>query len=141
MYIKGGSVVDGNFYIEGGLRVNSITDARGNVFISTDEVVPGAIIKFSETDSGKIINSNIKETTVGSFYMYELAEGYAIIAPLRTVSGYPTTDTTVKYYDANYNALSSSSGAIYRTLTTAEKKNLTVTTASKVIPDAWVYVG
>lgn len=141
MYIKGGSVVDGNFYIEGGLRVNSITDARGNVFISTDEVVPGAIIKFSETDSGKIINSNIKETTVGSSYMYELAEGYAIIAPLRTVSGHSTTDTTVKYYDADYNALSSSSGASYRTLTTAEKNNLTVTTASKVIPDAWVYVG
>ena len=144
MYIKGGSVVDGNFYIEGGLRVNSIKDAQGNSYISTNSLKANRLLKVG-SNSSELINTDIEETTgtlnSESYTLLSSISSYCTIKPLRSVSGHSTIDTTVKYYDANYNALSSSSGATYRTLTTEETTNLTVTTTDKIIPDAWAYVG
>lgn len=144
MYIKGGSVVDGNFYIEGGLRVNSIKDAQGNSYISTNSLKANRLLKVG-SNNAELINTDIEETTGtlnGSAYtLLSAISSYCPIKPLLTVSGHSTTDTSVKYFDAGYNALSSSSGATYRTLTTAETTNLSVSTTAKVIPDAWAFVG
>lgn len=143
MYIKGGSVVDGNFYIEGGLRVNSIRDAQGNSYISMSAIEPGRLVKFSETDTGKLVNTGIKEsvgTYNGSAYTLLTAiTNYCTMVPLKksTTGG----DSTTKYYDANFNILTSSSGATYRTLTSSETNLMTSSSAStRVIPDAWAYV-
>ncbi len=60
-YLKGGTVVDGNIYVEGGLRVKQIIDSSGRNLphlAGDDSSVPDRLVRFSDTTGG-IDKSNI----------------------------------------------------------------------------------
>ena len=141
MYIKGGSVVDGNFYIEGGLRVNSIVDAQGNTFISTANATAKALVMFdTDTDSGKIgklMDSGIlKETGANDRIHYTVNSkfGYSELLPLLLASTtYVDDGTAITYYDSSYNRVASKDNRGYRTFTKTEEAD------STIFPVAWAY--
>lgn len=154
MYIKGGSVVDGNFYIEGGLRVNSIIDAQGNTFISTASADKNRLVMFTLAEdnktAGQLTNSTLLEesTTIteggaSTHYSYFTVSspkdssdfgGYSPILKLRlTTESYVDDGTAITYYDSSYNKVATKSESTYRTFTDTEE------TDSNIFPDAWAY--
>ena len=53
-YLKGGTVVDGNLYIEGGLRVKQIVDSSGKSMPHLEDEsssVPNRVVKFTDTNA------------------------------------------------------------------------------------------
>lgn len=53
--LKGGTVVDGNFYVEGGLHVRNITDDSGNKlphFAGEDTIKQNRLVKFADNEGG-----------------------------------------------------------------------------------------
>jgi hypothetical protein len=135
MYIKGGSVVDGNFYIEGGLRVNSIVDAQGNTFISTANATAKALVMFdTDTDSGKIgklTDSGIlMETDSDNGTHYTVQSTYSDLLPLLDKGSSAVSGVT--YYDSGFNKVATYSDATYRTYLSSESETNT-------FPVAWAY--
>lgn len=134
MYIKGGSVVDGNFYIEGGLRVNSIVDAQGNTFISTAQSTAKRLVMFDvDTDSGKVgklTDSGILEESSLTGIHYTVQNTYTKIVPLLLKGVSAIEDVT--YYDTNFNKVTDFSKATYRTYKSSESE-------TTLFPVAWAY--
>ena len=135
MYIKGGSVVDGNFYIEGGLRVNSIVDAQGNTFISTANATAKALVMFdTDTDSGKIgklTDSGIlMETDSDNGTHYTVQSTYSDLLPLLDKGSSAVSGVT--YYDSGFNKVATYSEAKYRTYLSSESE-------TTIFPVAWAY--
>lgn len=73
--LKGGTVVDGNFYVEGGLHVRNITDDSGNKlphFAGEDTIKQNRLIKFADNEGGIIYspfgdNSTVDTTILSAF--------------------------------------------------------------------------
>ena len=68
-YLKGGSVVDGNLYIEGGLVVRNISTSTGGQLPTLDEgdAQSDYLVKFIN-DNGALRYSSLKEDTLGETF-------------------------------------------------------------------------
>lgn len=147
MYIKGGTVVDGNLYVEGGLRVNDIKDASGNLYPYIDSYMENRVLKWGET-KGAIVTSLIdsieeEETATGTNRSIINVYGYKTLIPL--VSASKTKDiitggelSEVTYFDTNFNKTTETESYMYRTLTSNEKTYI-VDNNIGISPDAWAY--
>ena len=146
-YIKGGSVVDGNLYVEGGLRVNDIKDAAGNVYPYIDSFVENRLLKWGEV-KGAITTSFIdsieeEETATGTDRSIINVYGYKTLIPLLLAT--KATDiitggdlSGVVYFDTNFNKTNVSGNQKYRTLTSNEKAYI-IDNNIGLSPDAWAY--
>ena len=67
-YLKGGSVVDGNLYVEGGLVVRNIATSAGGQLptLDTDSAKSDHIIKFIN-DKGALFYTQLGESANGNF--------------------------------------------------------------------------
>lgn len=150
MYIKGGSVVDGNLYVEGGLRVNSIKDADGNTYPhigDNSSYIENRLLKWGE-QSGEIFTSNIdeleeEEIATGTNRSIINVYGYKTFIPLVLATN--TTDIItgstlpddIIYFNSSLNKATTSDQK-YRTLTSNEKTYL-IDNNIGLSPDAWAY--
>lgn len=64
-YLRGGTVVDGNLYVEGSLRIKSAEDIEGNQFtyIGEDDGSEGRLPVFGR-NTAQLLDSNIEQREV-----------------------------------------------------------------------------
>ena len=65
-YLKGGSVVDGNLYVEGGLVVRNIATSAGGQLptLDVDDANSDRLVKF-KNNNGALVYSSLKENLTG----------------------------------------------------------------------------
>lgn len=65
-YLKGGSVVDGNLYVEGGLVVRNIATSAGGQLptLDVDDANSDRLVKF-KNNNGALVYSSLKENATG----------------------------------------------------------------------------
>lgn len=149
-YLKGGTVVDGDLFVEGGLRVNSIKDADGNTYPHIGDnstYVENRLLKWGE-ENGAIVTAHIEDaeeeeqatkTNRSIINIY----GYKTLIPLvlasytkDIITGSDLPSDTV-YFNSSFNKATTSDQA-YRTLTSSEKTYL-VDNNIGLSPNAWAY--
>lgn len=146
-YIKGGSVVDGNLYVEGGLRVNDIKDAAGNTYPYVDTYLENRLLKWGDVKGAMVTSpiANLEEEEDETKTIRSIINvyGYKTFIPL--VLATKTTDiitggglSEVTYFDTNFNKTTETANQKYRTLTSNEKTYF-IDYNIGLSPDAWAY--
>lgn len=106
-YLKGGSLIDGNLYVEGGLRVKKITDSSGRPLPhlwDSESSVANCLVKFMDRQ-GALHSSNVTET-----FTSESVPVYSIIRTLNSLPlnkvEFHLNDNSVIFMELKENGLS-----------------------------------
>ena len=98
-YLKGGSVVDGNLYIEGGLVVRNIATSTGGQLPTLDEgdAQSDYLVKFTN-NNGALKYSSIKEDITGKTISTDKSTfNFNVDSNSKALTIEKTTDNSIKF--------------------------------------------
>lgn len=146
MYLRGGTIVDGDFFVEGGLKVNNITDINGNTYIHIGDMgkreTNRLVMWGGDTGNVSVLVSSCLESSSDTNSSVLNVYSYKGMIPLLfsskdkdVISSDPLEGVT--YYTEDFE-VTDEEKAYYRTLTDMETTYI-ITNNIGIVPDAWVY--
>jgi len=126
-YLKGGTVVDGNLYVEGALKVKNLQSADGSIvaLVSRWSGAQNYLSKF-DLATGALQNTNLKEEVNSGAVTYTVTDGFT--------NGNPNLDSGNNVIKASKVSLSNEASTVeigYSIKLTGKKSDNTVIGANE----------